>query len=112
MSAAIPFDLPFLRNTLRVSALGKLTSEPASEGGYWCHYDMRVTGNFPLLEVLSLLPYRTRFVRQGDGWAMVERAPESAPSAHDRAAQREMEIEEQERLQSQLDWEQLMNEAC
>lgn len=111
MSAAIPFDLPFLRNALRVSGLSKLSSEPAPEGGYWCDYDMRVTGNFPLLEVLSLLPYRARFVRQGDGWVMVERAPESAPSGHDLAVQREMEIEEQERLQSQLDWEQLMNEG-
>src|SRR5690606_21947981 len=60
MSAAIPFDLPFLRNTLRVSALSKLRSRVASEGGYWCDYDMRVTGSFPLLSVLSLAPYRAR----------------------------------------------------
>jgi hypothetical protein len=70
--ALLPYDLSFVTQTIRVASVRKIACAPAPEGGHWCDFDLRLDGEFPFLDLLSLMPVSGRFVLQSDAWTLVE----------------------------------------
>lgn len=74
---ALPYDFSFITKSIHVSGLRKASCSGASAGGFWCNFHLQMSGSFPFVDLLSLVPSRARFSWQGTQWALVEAGGDS-----------------------------------
>ena len=70
--SALPYNISFITKSVRVSGLRKASCTGANGGGYWCNFHLQMSGSYPFIDLLSMVPTRARFGWQGAQWSLIE----------------------------------------